>query len=252
MSASETKTSGLQLAYIITLVVMVISIIGNVLLYKENVKLSNSNSTLTAMADTYKKQIVEITDKYAKSDIAVKTMVDELNSLNKRLKDIKNGDDLLKRDIFLYIDTKFSRVPDSVSKEIADEILQISKEENISPELIMGIMQVESSFNPLAISNKGARGLMQVMPAWAKKFELEKVSDLHNIDTNIECGVRVLKIHIDESKGSLTKGLYHYVGKSDSYAGKVYQAMGQFIAFRSNVPDDNEDSSDNEAETEAN
>ena len=175
---------------------------------------------------------------------------ERLETMRNRLIDIKNGDDLLKRDIFLYIDNKFSRVPDSVSKEIADEILTISKKENISPELIMGIMQVESSFNPLAISNKGARGLMQVMPAWAKKFELEKVSDLHNIDTNIECGVRVLKIHIEESKGSLTKGLYHYVGKSDSYAGKVYQAMGQFIAFRSNVPDDDSDETPNAEEND--
>ena len=165
----------------------------------------------------------------------------EMDSLAKRLEGIKNADDLLKRDIFLYIDKKFQIIPRTVARDIAEQILIVSKKENVSAELVVGIIQVESGFNPMAISKKNGRGLMQVMPEWSKKFNLKKVSDLHDIDTNIQCGINVLKIHIEEGKGSISKGLYYYVGKSDSYAGKVYEAMGKFVAFRSTIDDEESD-----------
>jgi len=166
---------------------------------------------------------------------------DELAKLKDRMEGIKNADDLLKRDIFLYIDKKFQIIPRTVALDIAEQVLSKSKEHDVSPELIIGIIQVESAFNPMAISKANARGLMQVMPEWAPKFGLKKVSDLHDIDTGIDSGIKVLKIHIDEGKGNITKGLYYYVGKSDSYAGKVYEAMGKFVAFRSTVDDDEAD-----------
>lgn len=162
----------------------------------------------------------------------------ELVKLRDRMEGIKDDDDLLKRDIFLYIDKKFQLIPRTVATDIAQQILLVSKQENVSPELIVGIIQVESSFNPMAISKKNARGLMQVMPEWAPKFDLKKITDLHDIDINIQSGVKVLKIHIEEAKGSISKGLYYYVGKSDSYASKVYEAMGKFVAFRSTIDDD--------------
>jgi len=163
---------------------------------------------------------------------------DELKKLRDRMAGIKTVDDLLKRDIFLYIDKRFQKIPKTISQEIADQVVTQSKEKNVSPELIIGIIQVESAFNPMAISSKNARGLMQVMPEWAKKFDLKKVSDLHDIDTNITSGIKVLRIHIEEAKGNISKGLYRYVGKSDPYAGKVYEAMGKFVAFRSTIDDD--------------
>lgn len=169
-----------------------------------------------------------------------------------KLEAIKNNNDLLKKNMFLYaeeknqndnnllqddmlryIDNTFQFIPRTVVVNIVNEILSESKKHGISPELIMAIIEVESSFNPMAISKANARGLMQVMPVWAKKFKLNKVSDLHDIDIGIECGVKVLKIHINEEGGDLTKGLYKYVGRSDTYAEKVYKAIGKFVAYRS-------------------
>ena len=166
---------------------------------------------------------------------------EELEKLKVHMEGIKDNDDLLRRDIFLYIDRKFQIIPRTVALDIAEQVLKFSKKLKVSPELVVGIIEVESGFNPMSISSKNARGLMQVMPEWAKKFGLKKVSDLHDIDTGIESGIKVLKIHIDEAKGSISKGLYYYVGKSDSYSGKVYQAMGKFVAFRSTIDDDEVD-----------
>jgi soluble lytic murein transglycosylase-like protein len=52
------------------------------------------------------------------------------------------------------------------------------------------VIQVESNYNPLAVSPKGAQGLMQLMPATAQRFG---VTDSFDAKQNIEAGVRYLK-----------------------------------------------------------
>jgi hypothetical protein len=174
---------------------------------------------------------------------------EEILKLKQTINDIKNSDDLLVRDIHMYIKTRYTTTATIVAKTVAENVVKISKEENISPILITGIIEVESLFNPSAISKKGARGLMQVMPEWIPKFEhLNTNSDLHDIDKNILAGIGVLKIHIDEENGNVAKGLYRYVGKDKTYADKVYNAMGRFVSFRS-IIDDSTKSTEEEIET---
>jgi soluble lytic murein transglycosylase-like protein len=55
--------------------------------------------------------------------------------------------------------------------------------------LVRAVIQVESDFNPLCVSNKGARGLMQLMPETAKRFG---VTSIHDPEQNIHGGVRYL------------------------------------------------------------
>lgn len=160
---------------------------------------------------------------------------------------IKTNDDLLKRDIAIYIDKRYTTVPRILAVDIAEKIIEVSQKENVSPQLLVGLIEVESRFNPSAISSKKARGLMQVMPEWAPKFNLKHETDLHDVDTGIESGVKVLKIHIDEVKGNITKGLYYYSGKSKTYASKVYESVGRFISFRSTI-DSGEEIEEEEAE----
>lgn len=212
--------------------VMVIIACAMIILYvaaiKENRQHTDTIIEMKTTAEVVKTELTSTTTKLSEYDL-------ELTKLKNLMKGIHNQDDLLKRDIFLYIDKKFQLIPRVVSLTIAEEILIQSKAENISPVLILGIMRVESGFNPSAVSKMNARGLMQVMPEWAPKLGLKKVSDLHDIDTNIQCGIKVLKIHIEEEDGNISKGLYRYVGKSDTYSGKVYAAIGEFVAFRSAI-----------------
>jgi hypothetical protein len=161
----------------------------------------------------------------------------DLKSQLKKLENIKTNDDFMLRDIEVYIQTRFRRVPKIVSKALAETIIDVCKKEDVSPELIMGIIEIESQFNPMARNEKsGAIGAMQIMPEWSKKLGLESVYDLYDIPVNIQSGVKVLKIHIEEdAKGDIAKGLYFYVGKDSSYAGRVFQAAGKFAVFRSTV-----------------
>ena len=59
----------------------------------------------------------------------------------------------------------------------------------VDPTLVRAVIQVESDFNPMCVSHKGARGLMQLMPATAKRYGVTKV---HDPEQNIHGGIRYL------------------------------------------------------------
>ena len=76
-----------------------------------------------------------------------------------------------------------------------DLIYDIAKTHDVSPELIKAVIKVESNFNYKAVSPKGAQGLMQLMPATAKRFG---VTDSFDPKDNIQGGVKYLAYLFDE------------------------------------------------------
>ena len=73
-------------------------------------------------------------------------------------------------------------------------IRQHATQQRIRPELVRAVIQMESAFNPRAVSAKGAMGLMQLMPATAKQFG---VIDPFNPAENIRAGVSYLRQLLD-------------------------------------------------------
>lgn len=71
-----------------------------------------------------------------------------------------------------------------------------ARQYGVDPVLVRAVIQVESNFNPQCVSKKGARGLMQLMPATAKRFGVTRI---HDPEENIKGGVRYL---------SFLRGLY--------------------------------------------
>src|SRR5208337_4088486 len=76
------------------------------------------------------------------------------------------------------------------SPNVRGLIDEAAKNFDVSPLLVDSVIQVESNYNPFAVSPKGAQGLMQLMPGTALRFG---VTDSFDPKQNIEAGVRYLK-----------------------------------------------------------
>lgn len=77
----------------------------------------------------------------------------------------------------------------------------------VDPTLVRAVIQVESDFNPATVSNKGARGLMQLMPATATRFGVTMV---HDPEQNIHGGVKYLAYLTKLFRDDLPRALAAY------------------------------------------
>lgn len=96
-------------------------------------------------------------------------------------------------------------VPGDLSFKAAVD--RIAVEQSLPPELIHSVIQVESNYNPYAVSPKGALGLMQLIPATARRFG---VSDAFDPVENIRGGAAYLKYLLDLYGGNYTLALAAY------------------------------------------
>ena len=89
----------------------------------------------------------------------------------------------------------------------------------VSASLIKAVIHAESGYNPNAVSNKGASGLMQLMPGTAKGL---KVANSFDPKDNVEGGVRYLRFLLDTFHGDTALALAAYnagMGKVAKYGG---------------------------------
>ena len=96
---------------------------------------------------------------------------------------------------------------DPARARYAREIRESSERHGVSRELVEAVIQVESAFNPLAVSRRGAQGLMQLMPETARALGVQNVFDPRE---NIEGGVRHLRHLIVRFPGDLPRALAAY------------------------------------------
>lgn len=86
-------------------------------------------------------------------------------------------------------------------------IVESGKRNSVDPLLLYSIMHQESSFKPRALSHKGARGLMQLMPGTAARFGVTNIWDPKQ---NIEGGARYMRFLLDMFSGDVRLALAGY------------------------------------------
>lgn len=118
-----------------------------------------------------------------------------------------------------------------IAPEAADELVAAAHAAGrivgLDPILILAVMAVESRFNPIAESDMGAKGLMQVIP----KYHMDKLNSHGGAGAvldpwvNILVGAQILREYVARG-GSLTSGLQQYNGASTDrtmqYSGRVF------------------------------
>ena len=81
----------------------------------------------------------------------------------------------------------------------------------LDPQLVLGIIEVESGFRKYAVSRAGARGYMQVMPFWVRLIGQPK-HNLFHLRTNLAYGCAILRHYLDVEKGDYFRALGRYNG----------------------------------------
>ena len=84
---------------------------------------------------------------------------------------------------------------------------------DLSPELVMAVINVESGFDRLAISHSGAFGLMQIMPFWLKEIG-QGGDNLFQVHTNLRMGCTILRYYLDKEHNSYVRALARYNGST--------------------------------------
>ena len=96
----------------------------------------------------------------------------------------------------------------------------------VPPQLVLALIQVESKFDPYAVSNAGAVGLMQIMPFWLKLIGRANDSLVH-AQTNLRMGCTILKYYLQKSHGDIREALQRYNGATVGidYSDSVLKAL---------------------------
>lgn len=92
-------------------------------------------------------------------------------------------------------------------KTIEDSVRKAAAKYNLPTGLITAVIRAESNFQVAAVSRAGAKGLMQLMPATAKELG---VTDIFDIDQNIDGGAKYLRRMLDRFDGNIKRALAAY------------------------------------------
>lgn len=104
------------------------------------------------------------------------------------------------------------RIPDRQARvEFLKTVYYEAQRAGLDPQLVLGLIQVESGFHKYAVSSAGARGYMQVMPFWVKLLGGGD-QNLFHLRTNLRYGCTILRHYLDIEKGDLYRALGRYNG----------------------------------------
>jgi hypothetical protein len=151
---------------------------------------------------------------------------------------VPQDDTIILREIFRKL---VPNLDDVILDAILVNTVKYAEEYTLPKTLILAIIERESRFNPLAVSSKGAAGLMQIMlkvhQDKLKKLEINNAQATH-IANNIHLGCMILREYLDSTK-DIRKALKKYVGGThDTYYTDVlswYATINMLVLEKQNV-----------------
>ncbi len=151
--------------------------------------------------------IRDINSRYETSLRSLETMEKKVTGLEDAVND---KDEKLRRYQFMEykLEAFDKRYP--LFSQIVDVVYDKSGSYGFHPDLVLGMMQVESYYNPKAVSNAGAYGLMQInLAVWKKELDIDPAR-IFEIGYNVDLGLTILKRYYIESKGNIQRALHLY------------------------------------------
>lgn len=115
--------------------------------------------------------------------------------------------------------------------EFLETLWYESRRAGLEPELILGLIQVESGFRKYAVSRAGAIGYMQVMPFWSRLIGDGDTARLFHMQANLRFGCVILRHYLDLERGDLFMALGRYNGSRGrpEYPDAVFAARRMWL-----------------------
>jgi len=127
------------------------------------------------------------------------------------------------------------RIPDAQTRvEFLTTVQYEAKRAGLDPQMVLGLIEVESRFRKYAVSRAGARGYMQVMPFWIDLIG-QADHDLFKLRTNLRYGCVILRHYLDAERGDIYRALSRYngsLGDGGDYAVKVLRSWQSRWLFK--------------------
>ena len=147
--------------------------------------------------------------------------------------------------LFIAVVLNFTAIEKAIfyPRVFREQVERYSREYNVDKHLVYAVVKAESSFDPNAVSDVGARGLMQLMPDavdWVSFRRGDEIpvdyNDIHDPDVNISTGTYLLKLLCDEYEDIPTAVAAYHAGRGTVNAwleNKEYSADGLHLV---NIP----------------
>ena len=130
------------------------------------------------------------------------------------------------------------RIPDRHARlEFLKTVYYEAQRAGLDPQMVLGLIQVESGFRKYAVSSAGARGYMQVMPFWVKLIG-NRDHNLFHLRTSLRFGCTILRHYLDIENGNLYRALGRYNGSlgQAAYPNMVLEAWQKVWAWPQSAP----------------
>lgn len=102
------------------------------------------------------------------------------------------------------------QVPDpDLRIRILKTVHREARRADLPAEMVLAVIDIESAFDPYAVSSAGAQGLMQVMPFWREELGHRRLTD---VEANILMGCTILRAYYEKSQGDWMEALARYNG----------------------------------------
>jgi soluble lytic murein transglycosylase-like protein len=115
-----------------------------------------------------------------------------------------------KKDKITFAPSSYST---TIPAQYKDKIQSLTQKHDLREDLVIAVVKAESSFNPFAVSPKGAVGLMQLMEGTARQYG---VFNRYNANENLEAGVKHLKYLFQKYKNNIPLTLAAYNAGEES------------------------------------
>ena len=152
---------------------------------------------------------------------------------------------ILKKDAISFLTSSYSTV---IPTQYKNKIQTLTQKHDLREDLVIAVAKAESSFNPFAVSPKGAVGLMQLMKDTARQYG---VFNRYNANDNLEAGVKHLKYLYEKYRNNIPLTLAAYNAGEESvskyngippypetkqYIRRVMSLMGMSYTFSTSAP----------------